>query len=99
MAGAPEGNQNAAKGRAWRDAINRALRYYPERGVSLEVNKGIDEAAYKFVNNMMTKEDLGFFKEFGDRIDGKPAQAITGGDDDDQPLKVNLVQFGNHHSK
>jgi hypothetical protein len=31
---------------------------------------------------------LGALKEFGDRIDGKPAQAIIGGEDDEPAVKT-----------
>ncbi len=75
---APLGNQNAKKAKRWANAVERAMDAYPERPVSLSVNKGLDAAAFEFVSLMMTKQDLGFFKEFGDRYDGKPAQAIIG---------------------
>lgn len=88
MAGAPLGNQNAVKGRRWSKAIERAMEAYPERAVSLECNKGIDAAAYEFVHKMMVEKDLGFFKEFGDRSDGKAPQAIVGGDEDENPLRI-----------
>mgnify|MGYP001462672035 CR=1 FL=1 len=32
--------------------------------------------------------DVQAIKEIGDRLDGKPAQAITGGDEGDQPLQL-----------
>jgi hypothetical protein len=85
---APLGNQNAAKGRRWANAVERAMNAWPEKPVSLEINKGLDEAAFEFVKQMMLDKDLGFFREFGDRIDGKPAQAIIGGGEDDPPLKA-----------
>lgn len=84
---APLGNQNAAKGRRWSNAVERAMNAYPEKPVSLEVNKGLDEAAFEFVRRMMLEKDLGFFREFGDRIDGKPAQAIVG-DSDADPINA-----------
>ncbi len=90
MAGAPVGNQNAAKGRRWSKAIDRALQAWPNRAVSLEINRGIDEAAFEFVSKLMAEKDLGFFRELGDRIDGKPPQAIVG-DDDHPPLAVKGV--------
>jgi hypothetical protein len=85
---APLGNQNAAKARKWRDAIERALAAWPDKPPNpLESERGLNEAAALFVAEMMAKKDLGFFREFGDRIDGKPAQAIVG-DDDEPALKV-----------
>jgi hypothetical protein len=88
--GAPLGNTNAARGRRWRDALSRAVDAYPNRAVSLEVNKGIDEMAYLFVQKMAAEKDLGFFREYGDRSDGKPPQAIVG-DDELPALRVEGV--------
>jgi len=80
--GAPFGNHNAAKGRRWAKAVERAVDAWPERAVSLEVNKGIDNMAWEFVREMVTTKDIAFFREFGDRIDGKAVQAseISGPD-------------------
>ncbi len=90
--GAPLGNTNAAKGRRWANAVERAVDAYPEKPVSLEINKGIDEAAFAFVKKMMGEKDLGFFREFGDRIDGKPAVSI-GGNPDGAPIAFQQVAF------
>jgi len=73
--GAPAGNQNAAKAKKWSAAIERALckRY------GVELAEALDELAAKFIE-AVEKGDLAAFKEFGDRIDGKPVQAISGPD-------------------
>ena len=88
--GAPVGNQNAVKGRRWSKSIERALEAWPNRAISLESNKGLDEAAYQFVNRLMQENDISFFRELGDRMDGKPAQSI-GGDPDLPPVALNLA--------
>ncbi len=86
---APVGNQNASRARKWRNAIERALEHWPEKPPNpLESERGLNEAAFLFVSEMMGKKDLGFFREFGDRLDGKPAQAIVGGDEGDNPIQV-----------
>lgn len=85
--GAPLGNQNAVKGKRWSQAIERALVAYPAKPVSLESNRGIDEAAFEFVAKLMADKDIGFFRELGDRLDGKPAQAIIG-DSGADPINV-----------
>ena len=36
--------------------------------------------------------DVQAIKELGDRLDGKPAQAIVGGDDDDAPLRFEMIE-------
>jgi hypothetical protein len=81
MAGAPKGNQNAAKAKVWSAAINRAL----ERRVS-ERGPAIDDLADKLLS-LCDQGDLAALKELGDRLDGKPAQAIVG-DADADPIQV-----------
>jgi hypothetical protein len=78
---APLGNQNAVKGRRWSKAIERAVDAWPERAISLEINKGLDKMAYEFVARMVETKDIAFYREFGDRIDGKAPQAIVGDDE------------------
>lgn len=74
MAAAP-GNQYAAKEKRWRMAIERAL---DKRSRASQV-EALDEIAETLLNK--AKEgDLNAIKELGDRLDGKPAQAITGAD-------------------
>ncbi len=89
--GAPIGNNNPGNGKRWSNAVQRAMEAYPNPPVSLEINKGLDAAAHKFVQRMMTDGDLGYFKEFGDRIDGKAPQAIIGGGENDPPINSKLT--------
>jgi hypothetical protein len=70
--GAPVGNQNAAKAKVWTMAIERALE---KRGVSRV--EALDKLAEKLLA-LAEAGDLGALKELGDRLEGKPAQAITG---------------------
>lgn len=79
MAGAPLGNQNAAKAKLWHAAILRAL---DKRGAGDRV-QALDELAGKLLDLVATG-DLAALKEFGDRLDGKPAQTISG--DPEAPL-------------
>lgn len=87
---APPGNQNAAKAKIWNAAIHRAL----ERRTLSRVDgiKEIDALAEKLLDLVGTG-DLPALKEFGDRLDGKPAQAIIGGDDGDPPIKIAQIQL------
>ncbi len=88
---APLGNQNARKAKKWADAVNRAVDAWPDRVVTaLECNKGIDNVAHSFVSAMMRTEDISFYREFGDRLDGKAAQAIIG-DADADPIQVQNI--------
>lgn len=85
--GAPVGNQNAAKAKLWAAAINRALE---KRGGGDKV-KALDELAEKLLANC-DGGDLAALKELGDRLDGKPAQAVALSGDEDSPLVHKIVR-------
>lgn len=74
-AGAPIGNQNAAKGKAYEGAIKRAL---ARKAGSVE--EGLNLIAMQLVNDAIEAEDAATRekarKEIGDRIDGKPKQQL-----------------------
>lgn len=71
MAGAPEGNQNAKKGKDWTQAIRKALAHYSGEGAT----KGMEMLASELVT-AASKGDAWALKEIGDRIEGKPGQSI-----------------------
>lgn len=90
--GAQPGNQNAAKGKEFRQALKRVLaRRYKT------VSEGLEKVAEILLDAAEAKEAWAA-KEIADRFDGKPAQAIIGGDDDDPPIRtkgvVELVRPG-----
>lgn len=85
---APPGNQNAARAKVWRAAIERALE---RRKPADERIKAIDELADKLLEEASTG-NLAALQELGNRLDGRPAQAIIGGDEDDPPLKFQEVK-------
>lgn len=93
--GAPLGNQNAAKAKRWTSAIERALERRatgkppPEDRNALM--QGFDAAADIFVSELFEKKDLAYFKEFGDRAEGKPAQGVILSGDEDSPLRITGV--------
>lgn len=78
---APEGNQNARKGRDWTQAIRKALAHYSGEGAT----KGMEKLASKLID-AAEKGDSWALKELGDRIEGKPAQSVTLLGDEDAPL-------------
>ena len=93
--GAPLGNQNANKGKRWADAIERAIAAYPnvpDDTNCSEIIKGLNKAAVKFVGDLMGDGGLNYFREFGDRLDGKPGQAIDLGSDPDRPMLQKLIR-------
>lgn len=91
MAGAPKGNQNAAKAKVWAMAIERAL---ANRSKKDKVD-ALDALAEKLLQNC-DEGDMAALKELGDRLDGKPAQAITGPNGGDIPIRNKVtVEFVN----
>lgn len=82
--GAPIGNKNATKEKRWGSAITRVLaRNSGGRGVE----GGLEDAAEKLVRAALAGEQWALI-ELGNRMDGKPAQAIIGGGEDDPPVSV-----------
>lgn len=81
--GAPVGNKNAIKSKIWTAAIERAL----EKRSKRDQIEAIDELAEKFLERVEAG-DMQAFKELGDRLEGKPAQAINVGGQEDNPLKI-----------
>lgn len=71
--GAPLGNKNAAKGRPWHQAIMRALETREKSRT--DGKKELDVLAEKLLT-LVESGELNALKEFGDRLDGKPAQAV-----------------------
>lgn len=72
--GAPKGNQNAAKAKVWTAAIERALERYKPADERI---KAIDELADKLLG-LCRNGDLAALQELGNRLEGKPAQPVTG---------------------
>lgn len=79
MAGAPTGNQNAAKGKRWKHAL--------EKVTGRNDWKKLDEIAEKLVESAL-EGDMAAIKEIGDRLDGKAVQSIAG--EPDAPLIIRL---------
>jgi hypothetical protein len=76
--GNPSGPPKRVK--LWRDAINRAIKRREESDP-----QALERLADKLIAAVECG-DVSAIKEFGDRLDGKVAQAIIGGDEDDPPI-------------
>lgn len=82
------GNANSGprKAKVWRDALmltlNREDGDLPERG------KTNLESLVLTQVKLALGGDTQSIRDIADRIDGKPAQAIVGGDDDDNPISI-----------
>lgn len=84
---APINAKGAKSDKLWRDAIMRAVK----RRMSGEGDpQALDKLVDKCVD-MGLEGDMQAIKEIGDRLDGRPAQAIVGGDEDDTPVKIVIV--------
>lgn len=87
--GAPVGNQNAAKAKKWTSAIERAL----QRRSGKSLADALDDMAEKFLD-AVEKGDVSAFRELGDRLQGKPTQALEHTGEDGEPISL-TVKFGN----
>lgn len=82
MAGAPEGNKNAAKGKAWADALRAELAQFEDHERKIERGHALRAIARKVVAKAIDG-DKDAMKEIGDRLDGKPSLTVTGPDNSD----------------
>ena len=73
--GAQPGNRNAAKGSQFRDALYMALIRYKSK--TIKRKKALHHIAEALIDKAIDG-DMPAIKEIADRLDGKPAQAITG---------------------
>lgn len=76
---------NANSGRKQEKPFRDALRM--ELAAAGEDHKALRRIARQLIASAEQGE-LQAIKELADRIDGKPAQAIIGGDEDDPPITV-----------
>ena len=73
--GGQEGNNNALKNKPWRDALAWAVDNHPKSKV--EKAQILRDIALNLLDQAL-KGDQSAIKEIGDRLDGKPTQAIEG---------------------
>lgn len=95
MAGAPKGNQNSAKGREATKALFQALAVASGQKEPEDVL-----TRYQVLVEMWNKQiisalegDKASLQMIVERTDGKPKQAIVGGDDDDQPIRISRIEL------
>jgi hypothetical protein len=84
---ASRGNQYAAKGRRWATAIERAL----AKRSRTEQLEALDDLA-EVLLRACDSGDLVALKELGDRLDGRPKQALVG--EDGGPVRVEFAWLG-----
>lgn len=72
---APEGNNNAGKGKEWKEALRYAVLNY--EAPQIERGKALKLIAKKVVEKAL-EGDKDAIQEIGNRLDGKPVQAVEG---------------------
>lgn len=88
MAGRPKG---AWADKAWRAALRLAvMRPADEKAPKPKTN--LDELALALIAAGKAG-DVPALKEIGDRLDGKVPQALVGGDEDSQPIKIARIEL------
>ena len=90
--GAPKGNKNAVRHHHWRKALERALAEFDKTVDGERIKEGdAINAIARTVIRQAIKGDIACIKEIGDRLDGRPKQAIDFGENDS--LKSITVEF------
>ncbi len=84
--GGQPGNNNAGKNKPWKAAIDRALN---RRSLAAQRDE-LDKLADQFLTFLDSGEQWAW-KEFADRMDGKPSQVIAG--DPDAPLYIQRIEM------
>ena len=84
--GAPKGNRNAANAKLWNAAIHRAL----DEKSRVDGKAALDALAMKLIRKC-EEGDLSALKEFGDRIEGKPAQALIHTGNENNPVAIKEI--------
>lgn len=83
---APKGNQYGANRARWRNAIEKAL----ENRCKSDGQKALVAIAEQLIDKAM-EGDMQALKELGDRMDGRPAQAVNIGGQEDNPIVITDV--------
>lgn len=95
--GAKQGNQNAAKGNQWKEAIVKALARYESKDKQVERGQALLRIAMKMVEQAIDG-DKDARNEIGQRLDGKAVQAIAG-PDGKGPVTIEIVRFADTDSE
>lgn len=83
---APLGNKNATKSKEWTAALKWQLENYENETSSIKRGTALRTIAKQVVEAALSG-DKDSWQEIGNRLDGKPAQAIIG-DDDSPPIQI-----------
>lgn len=84
---APKGNKNATKGKRWQDALVKALAQYEDKKSNILRGHALAKVAEMVVLKALAG-DKDAIQEIGNRLDGKPAQALEHSGPDGEPIHV-----------
>jgi len=87
--GGQPGNNNAGKGKPWREALDQALKQY--KTDEIKAKTALHKIATKVVERALGG-DKDAWQEIGNRLDGRPAQSVEVAGDPDRPIGV--LPFG-----
>lgn len=91
LGGAPKGNQNAKKGRRWRDALNQELAQLMVDGKPVgTVEAGLRAIARNVVRDAYNG-NYQAITEIGNRQDGKAAQDVHVSGEDGGPITAHSI--------
>jgi hypothetical protein len=91
---APIGNKYATRARVWSQAIESAVEAWPNPPSYEDCSslvRGMRGLAFAFVSKMVADKDLAFFREFGDRIEGKAIQGVELGGPNGEPVTFQTI--------
>lgn len=80
---APKGNQNAAKGKLWNDALRKAI--------AQDDHKRLRRAAETLLDKASEGEPWAI-KELADRLDGKAFQSVELSGSESSPLTFRIIE-------
>jgi hypothetical protein len=84
--GAQLGNTNGARGKVWRDALDKAVKQYVDKDAGIKRGEALFKIATRVVAQALTgNKDA--IQELGNRLDGKPHQSMDIGIHDSTPLE------------
>jgi hypothetical protein len=100
--GAPLGNKNAARGRRWREALDKALKQFSYAGFvdkatglyavdPVAPGQALERIARNVVYRAVVHQDRDCEEEIATRLDGKPTQPLAG-DDEAPPILAKIVR-------
>lgn len=93
--GAPKGNTNGTTGGDGRRALEMALDNYGSDNPKKAIGRisTLMLMWQPIIEKAMGEGDLSAMKEINDRLDGRPAQAISIGGDVENPLSVIIAEI------